>query len=705
MAIIQISQIQQRTGNLVDLPQLNEAEFGWATDTKQLFIGKTTPVENIEVLTSYSALAFDQLTGAVGNLNITASSLSVGEVLAYNGTDWVNSGGTTGGNINLGNVSNVRIGGGASGYVLQTDGTGNLNWTVQTGGGGGPAAAAGANTQIQYNNSGIFGASSGLTYDFANSILRVNGNANIGNLNAANLVSASLFSSNIANGTPPLSVQSSTQVPNLHATYANVVTNSAQPNITSVGTLTSLAVTNDVTSGNVYANSGIIKAQYLKGDGSNITNISVAAGSYIVNGTSNASLGASGNFNVEVGGVANVLQVTSAGAIVTGYMNANTISGNLTTAAQPNITSLGTLNNITVGAANSITGGNLLSATYLTGTLTTAAQPNITSVGTLSSLVTSGSILTGGYTQISGYTSQVGIKFAGSSSQFGLAMQPTTDVTTLMSFFNAAGTAVGGITQTASNVTFNGLIAGANVTGAVAFATTANSVAGANVSGAVAFATTANSVAGGNVSGAVAFATTANSVAGGNVSGTVANATYATSSGTAAVANSVAGANVVGAVASATTSNSVSQSVTFNNSGSGTPSGFSYNGASSLTVSYNTIGALAPASFTGANQQLATNGFQVLPGGLIMNWGLAGPFASREGAIIVTLQKPFTTAMLNATATIQNPTGADSAADQSAQVFISDISSPVSTLGVYLQYNGGGSSTTGLYIYWQAIGY
>ena len=62
-------------------------------------------------------------------------------------------------------------------------------------------------------------------------------------------------------------------------------------------------------------------------------------------------------------------------------------------------------------------------------------------------------------------------------------------------------------------------VAGANVSGAVSFATTANAVAGANVSGAVSFATTANAVAGANVSGAVSFATTANSVAAANVAG------------------------------------------------------------------------------------------------------------------------------------------------------------------------------------------
>ena len=73
-------------------------------------------------------------------------------------------------------------------------------------------------------------------------------------------------------------------------------------------------------------------------------------------------------------------------------------------------------------------------------------------------------------------------------------------------------------------------IPGANVVGAVTYATTANAVAGANVIGAVTYATTANAVAGANVSGAVALANIANTalaVAGANVSGQVANALVA----------------------------------------------------------------------------------------------------------------------------------------------------------------------------------
>ena len=80
MAILQISKIQQRAGNLVDLPQLDEAEFGWASDNKRLFIGKTTPNENVEVLTGYSSIYFSQIDGSVGNLNITALSRANGEI-------------------------------------------------------------------------------------------------------------------------------------------------------------------------------------------------------------------------------------------------------------------------------------------------------------------------------------------------------------------------------------------------------------------------------------------------------------------------------------------------------------------------------------------------------------------------------------------------------------------------------------------------
>jgi hypothetical protein len=162
MAIVQISKMQQRAGNLVDLPQLDNGELGWATDANRLFIGRsgnTFTSENIEVLTSYSAISLSQITGSdSGNLNITAAQN--GQLLTYvSSTDtWENYTGNSsqlgGGKLQLGSVSNIVMGGGASGYVLQTDGLGNLTWTAQTGGSGG-GGAGGSNTTVQFNDSGL----------------------------------------------------------------------------------------------------------------------------------------------------------------------------------------------------------------------------------------------------------------------------------------------------------------------------------------------------------------------------------------------------------------------------------------------------------------------------------------------------------------------------------------------------------------------
>ena len=82
---------------------------------------------------------------------------------------------------------------------------------------------------------------------------------------------------------------------------------------------------------------------------------------------------------------------TIAGALnVTGDLTAGgTLYGTLGTAAQPNITSLGTLTSLTVGG--NVTASDV-SAANLIGTLGTAAQPNITSLGTLTGLTVGGNV-------------------------------------------------------------------------------------------------------------------------------------------------------------------------------------------------------------------------------------------------------------------------------------------------------------------------
>lgn len=459
MAIIQISKIQTRSGNLVDLPQLDNAEFGFASDQNRLFIGRTGNTissENIEVLTSYSNISFSQIDGSNGgNFNVT--NAQNGQILTYvsSTNTWENYTGQNsqlnGAKLQLGNVANINMGGGAIGYVLETDGLGNLSWTpkgtlytpikalsnanpivmtvsnttpyvngqevtisgvlgtnansvvngqsfyitlsnnystsgnvslytdvsrligangatltatantglataVISGGGGGTGAASGTQNSVQYNNGGVLTGNTGFTFNQSTGALSVTGNINTGNINSTGVITSTVLISNIATGTSPLTVTSTTRVANLNVAYSNVtdftnittattgnyypvltnaqtgnvaqfananlsfnaatgnlsatlltgtLTTNAQPNITSTGTLTSLIVSGNTSSGNF---------------------IGVFA-----NGTSNISIPLStGNINFGVAGNANILTVTGTGINVAGTINATgNISGNI----------------------------------------------------------------------------------------------------------------------------------------------------------------------------------------------------------------------------------------------------------------------------------------------------------------------------------------------------------------------------------------
>ena len=94
--------------------------------------------------------------------------------------------------------------------------------------------------------------------------------------------------------------------------------------------------------------------------------------------------------------------ITSVGTL-TGLTVSGNIAGTLTTAAQTNITSVGTLSSLTVSGA-------------LNGTLSTAAQTNITSLGTLTGLTTSGNV---GIGTASTYNMRATIAGAGSALSTG----------------------------------------------------------------------------------------------------------------------------------------------------------------------------------------------------------------------------------------------------------------------------------------------
>jgi len=359
-------------------------------------------------------------------------------------------------------------------------------------------------------------------FTFANA--NITGNIESGNANLGNLAIANFFSGNGSSLTSIAGANVTGQVGN--ALISGTVYTAAQPNITSVGTLTSLTVSGNSDFGAV-ANvkiSGGSNGYVLKTDGSgNLSWVSASSA------TGNANVGGSNtqvqfNNGTNLAGSANLtFDVTTNTLSATNFAgNGSQLTGIIASGGTSTKTANGT-SNVDIATAS----GNITM-----GVGGTAGVVTITTTGiNVAGYINAGSgVITGNG---SGLTSIAGANVTG-------IVANATFATTAGTANSVAGANVTGTVANATFATTAGTansVAGANVSGAVSFATTANSVAGANVSGAVSFATTANSVAGANVSGAVSFASTANSVAGANVSGQVANALVAGTVYTAAQPN------------------------------------------------------------------------------------------------------------------------------------------------------------------------
>jgi hypothetical protein len=195
--------------------------------------------------------------------------------------------------------------------------------------------------------------------------------------------------------------------------YQGTLTTSSQPNITSVGTLSNLTVSGNISGGNatftgnlivngdlVYANISTLNVKdpiIEQGGGVDgtplVTNDGKDRGSllhYYTGSTTRDAFMGWDNSNAEFAFGSNV---TLSSEVVTfntfGNVRADNFIGNLTgsastvtTAAQPNITSVGTLTSLTVT-------GNV-SAANVIATIRTASQPDITSLGTLTGLNVNG---------------------------------------------------------------------------------------------------------------------------------------------------------------------------------------------------------------------------------------------------------------------------------------------------------------------------
>lgn len=129
---------------------------------------------------------------------------------------------------------------GTAGYVLTTDGAGNLSWAVGGGGGGTPG---GANTQVQFNSAGAFGGDPEFTWTTGTNTLALGSSAGGGNLrlfNAAGTFSTTLRAGATADWTLTL--------PTTAGAAGEVLTTDGTGNLSwAAGSGTPIPVTNDTT--------------------------------------------------------------------------------------------------------------------------------------------------------------------------------------------------------------------------------------------------------------------------------------------------------------------------------------------------------------------------------------------------------------------------------------------------------------------------
>ena len=414
---------------------------------------------------------------------------------------------TVSGNSDFGAVANVKITGGSNGYVLKTDGSGNLTWGAATSGTGN-ANVAGSNTQIQFNDGTNLAGSANLTFDTTTNTLSATNFVGNGS-GLTGIIASGGTATKTANGTSNVDIATA----NGNITMG-VGGNAGIVTVTGTGVNVSgyLSATGNITASNATLGNAVT-ANYFIGSGNNLSNVQGAnvSGEVSFAATANSVAGANVSGAVAYATTANSV----AGANVSGQVGNALVAGTVYTAAQPNITSVGTLSSLSV--SGNLTAGNAnITGTLTVSSITTSAggSGNISGADVISAnaFIASGNInaafylgngsqLTGvaaaSATKTANGTSNVDIVTANGNITMGVGGTGNVVIVT------TTGVNVAGYITTTGNVTVGNIIgngqalsalAGANVTGEVSFAATANSVAGANVSGQVGNALVAGTV-------------------------------------------------------------------------------------------------------------------------------------------------------------------------------------------------------------------
>ena len=415
-------------GTSTQLNYTSGVTAGTALPNKALVLDSNRNISGINTLTA-NVLNITNITGSLltpSQPNITTIGTLTNVTVAGNVTISNHNGTTTGlilgatlvtssaTQLNYNNITTPGVAQVSKAMILDVNGNiNNINSLTSTNIlttnftlGGTLITASG--TQINYNKittTGVAQASTTLVLDSNRNI------SNINSLSATNIIATNLTGTLLTAAQPnitsigtltslnlagditgignltlsgTLSGATSISATNLTGT----LTTTAQPNITSVGSLISLTVTGAITSSSISTaslvlNSVTVTASAAQLNYNNITTIGVAQPS--------KSLVLDSNSNI-----------TGINSLTAASLIATNLTGTLQTVAQPLITSVGTLTGLTLAGAISgvtnlsmsgnLTGASSISATNITGTIQTPAQTNVTSVGTLNNLNVVGAI-------------------------------------------------------------------------------------------------------------------------------------------------------------------------------------------------------------------------------------------------------------------------------------------------------------------------
>jgi hypothetical protein len=394
------------TGN-TDVIYNNAGEVGLSgnmtfDNTTNTFAVTNANVGNLTVTGTLTAgnIAVSKIANGTSNVDIVSASGNVtigvagnANVLTVTGSSVIVSGNANVGNLNTAQVlatanittpqfiSNVTTG---TAPIVVTSTTQVANLNAATAGlatfaatanavalanvsGAGNIAALntdGNASNILYGNGVFASASAGGSYGNSNvaTFLASYGSNTIsttGNITAGNIIGNGQALTGIAGANV------SGQVAN--ALVAGTVYTNAQPNITSVGTLTGLTVSGNILpSANVTYNLGSptqkFKDLYLSGN-------SIILGAQTL--SANASgVDLTGTLSGDGGGLSNI-----AGANVSGQVANALVAGTVYTNAQPNITSVGTLSSLAV--TGNISGGNLTTGGLVNATGNIQSNANV----------------------------------------------------------------------------------------------------------------------------------------------------------------------------------------------------------------------------------------------------------------------------------------------------------------------------------------